>query len=70
MHAKSPSHLTPTLPYLFICVGIQIQPLGPFVLCGCTLNKTRYCDVYLFNKLAQTQVVINCQDTVAPSVHQ
>ena len=28
------------------------------------------CDAYLFNKLAQTQVVINSRDTVTPSVHQ
>ena len=40
------------------------------VVCCCTLNKTWNCDVYLFDKLAQTQVVINWRDTVAPSVHQ
>ena len=28
-------------------------------LCCMLLDKTRYCDVYLFDKLAQTQVVIN-----------
>ena len=53
-----------------ICAGITIQPLRPFVVCCCTLNKTRYCDQYLFDKLAQTQIVINWQDTPAPSVHQ
>ena len=40
------------------------------VLYCCTLNKTWYCDVHLFDKLAQTQVVINWRDTAAPSEHQ
>ena len=44
---------------LIICAGIQIQLLQPFVVCCCTLNKTRNCDEYLFDKLAQTQVVID-----------
>ena len=40
------------------------------VVCCCTLNKTRLCDEHLFDKLAQTQVIINWRDTAAPSVHQ
>ena len=41
-----------------------------FVVWCCTLNKTWYCDEHLFDKLAQTQVVINWRDTAAQSVHQ
>ena len=47
-----------------------LNTLEGIVVCCCTLNKTQYCEVYLFDKLAQTQVVINCRDTVAPTVHQ
>ena len=42
-----------------IYAGIQIQPLQPFVVCCCTLNNSRLCDEHLFDKLAQTHVVIN-----------
>ena len=44
--------------------------LNNYVVCCCNLNNTRLCDEHLFDKLAQTQVVINWRDTVAPSVHQ
>ena len=56
-----------------ISVLLEIYPIHfpvQFVVCCCTLNKTRYCEEYLFDKLAHTQVVINWQVTVAPSVHQ
>ena len=33
--------------------------LNTDVVCCCTLNKTLYFDVYLFNKLAQTMLVFN-----------
>ena len=38
------------------------------VVCCCTLNKTLLCDEHLYDKLAQTQVVINWWAATAPSV--
>ena len=59
------------LPFVKFAFSDPFMPLcKAYVACCCILNKTWNSDVYLFDKLAQTQVVINLRDTAAPSVPQ